>query len=93
MKKLIAASAALSLIALPTVATARTPAPGANAAAPLSLANAAPVRAAAKGGKAKVSNAGIAVFAVIVIGGAVAALAVIAGTRDQGNGNGVPASR
>ncbi|MBX9816047.1 MAG: hypothetical protein A4S12_07350 [Proteobacteria bacterium SG_bin5] len=90
MKKLIAASAALSLIALPTVATA---APGASAAAPLSLANAAPVRAAPKGGKAKVSNAGIAVFAVLVVGGAVAALAVIAGTRDQGNGNGVPVSR
>jgi hypothetical protein len=89
MKKLIAASAALSLVALPTVAPARTPA--VNAASPLSLGNAAPVRAAAKGGKAKVSNAGIAAFAVIVIGGAVAALAVIAGTRDQGRDT--PASR
>ena len=90
MKKLIAASAALSLVALPTVAPARTP--GVNAAAPLSLSNAAPVRVAAKGSKAKVSNAGIAAFAVIVIGGAVAALAVIAGTRDQNN-NDVPVSR
>jgi len=93
MKKLIAAATALGLIALPTVAPAQTAprAAGVNAAAPLSLGNATPVRAAAKGSKAKFGGAGLAVFAVVVIGGAVAALAVIAGTRD--NGSGAPVSR
>lgn len=90
-RHLIATASALSLIALPATASAAPRAAGTNAAAPLSLSQAAPVRVAAKGGKAKFSNAGIAAFVVIVIGGAVAALAVIAGTRDQNDG--IAASR